>query len=152
MYLSQDVRCSTTPWPRRSSATVRLLHNSGTSTSSIRCTGNKSRRKTLCRFTEQRRTWWKPKPKTTTSATTRRLRKIERRDQERRPRIEERALQICTRKWKIATSRAGYQRRSHYSYSLSGKITYPEFTEIIFRSFCWWLKVLTFLKCRRHSS
>jgi hypothetical protein len=125
---------------------------STTSTSSIRCVGNKSRRKTLCLFTEQRQTWWKPKPKTTTSATTRRLRKAEQRDQEQRPRIEKRALQICTRKWRIATSRAGYQHRGHYSYSLSGKITYLVFTEIIFRSFCQWFKDLTFFKCGRHSS
>ena len=75
-YVSQDVRRNTTPRPRKSSTTIHLLHNSGTSTSSIHCIRNKSRMKTLYWFIEQWRIWWKPKPKTTMSVTTRQLRKL----------------------------------------------------------------------------
>jgi hypothetical protein len=103
--------------------------NSGTSISSTRCTRNKSRRKTLCRFTEQRRTWWKSNPKSTTSATTRRLINTGRRDQERRPRIEELALQIHTEKWRITTSRAGYQCRGQYSYRFERENNVPRVHE-----------------------
>ena len=70
------------------------LCNSETSTSSTCYAQNIARRKTLCQFIEQQRTWWKSNPKSTTSTTTQRLINTGRWDQERRPRIEELALQL----------------------------------------------------------
>jgi hypothetical protein len=99
--------------------------NSRTSTSSTRYEGNKSRIKTLCWFTEQRRTWWIPNAKSTTSATTRQLRNTRWQDQGRRPRIKELALQLRTRKWRIVTSRARYQRRGQYSYRFERENNVP---------------------------
>ena len=100
-------------------------HNSETSTSSTYCTRNKACRKTLCRFTKQWRTWWKSNPKSRTSATTWWLINTRQWDQEQGPRIEELALQIRIEKWRIATSRPGYQRRGQYSYRFERENNVP---------------------------
>jgi hypothetical protein len=122
-YLSQEVWRSTTPRPSRTSAAVRLLT----------LFSNLKLKHPLCRNQIMQENFasihWattnmkkitnqdfgRPNPKTSTSAITRRRSNTKRRDQERRSRFEERVLQIRTWKWRIATSRTGYQRRGHYS-------------------------------------